>query len=406
MRPPRIDLELGLEVYVTSTPRVEARLARKPLSFRVEEIPLPGFLKPRGKYAVYLMEKTMLSTPQALRKAAALLGVDQRLIGYAGMKDKEAVTRQLITVPAPLAVLEEASAEGLRLRLLGYSDKPLRRGILLGNRFTVILETGEPQALCRALEEILGLGGIPGYYGYQRFGTRRPNTHKVGSMIVKRRWMEAVREIAGKPYPYEHPRSREARRLFDEERYEEAAKAYPRSLVYERIIARRMAAGSSPLEALRALPRWLLELYVEAYASYLYNRILSRKLVAVGLDPAQPIPGEAASGCERREVAEGRCESRLPVPGYGLERLRLRGEVPGIVWGVLGEEGMDPASMRVEELEVSVEARWRRSFAPLHDASCMRDRGEAVLGFTLPRGMYASILLREVTKLGPLELGL
>jgi len=409
MRPPPIDLELGLEVYVTSTPPLEARLADRPSSLIVEEIPPKDLeVKGEGRYAIYLLEKRMMTTTRAVAKAARFLGAPRGIIGYAGLKDKDAVTRQLISVPVRLAgrLMENAGEKDLKLRLLGFSDKPLRRGMLEGNRFKLRLATPSPSKACMVFEELRAIGGIPGYYGYQRFGTRRPNTHRVGMMLHRRMWMNAVREIAGHPYPHEDARSREARMLFDEGLYGEALKKYPRSLTYERIIARLAAKGRSPIQVLRALPRRLLEFFLEAYASYLYNRILSRKLLETGGDPAATISGEAPETCSRGDVVRGACRPFLPVPGYRLGRLGVKGRVGEIVREVLAEEEVEPSCFKVEELGIRVKAYWRRSFAPfVEEALCIEGEGEATLSFALPRGMYASIVVREIAKKDPLRIG-
>ncbi len=402
--PPDLEKSMGMLVYLTCSPPIRARLRERFDDFVVEEILHPEIaLGERGRYAVFVLEKRGVDTFEAIRIAARLLGVDWRTVGYAGMKDRNAVTRQYISVPAGLLGEPPASVSSGRvsLKLAGYSDKPVKRGLLAGNRFRVVLRhsSEEPEKVEKALRALGELGLVPGFYGHQRFGTRRPNTHIVGRHLVRREWDKAVAEIAGHPYPSESSEAREARRAFDEGRLEEALDRYPRALRYERILARRLLGGASPLEALRSLPRSLLELYVSAYQSYLFNVVLSRRILETDRDLRRPVDGEillsARPGC---------CPHSIPVPGAGLESMLPRKTRIGeIAWNVLEEEGVRPSEFRIPELKVKGKAHLRPACCVLEEYRFHVGAEESQVSFKLAPGMYASVALREVVKGDPLE---
>ncbi|MBS7613898.1 tRNA pseudouridine(13) synthase TruD, partial [Candidatus Bathyarchaeota archaeon] len=216
IEPPELDKRLGMLVYVTKSPPVIGRIKESFEDFHVEEVIDLKIVNSRldKGYAVYLMEKRCMDTFSAVAKTAKLLDVPVNAVGYAGLKDTVAVTRQYITVPVEelKTLIENVKDKKLSLSFIGFSNKKLKPGCLVGNKFKVAvsLKGGEElDKVVNALRELSELSGIPGFYGYQRFGVRRPNTHVVGRFIVKRLWDEALREIVGHPYPWESPRSYE-----------------------------------------------------------------------------------------------------------------------------------------------------------------------------------------------------
>lgn len=414
IEPPEIDRRVGMLVYVTKSPPVDGRIRERVEDFEVEEVTdLRMVRQPMEKgYAVYLMEKRRMDTFTAVRRAARLLGVSVRDVSYAGLKDTIAITRQYITVPAyGLSTVKEHLDDGrVSLRFVGYSNRRLRPGALRGNKFKIAVslrDKGELRKFVDALRELSELSGIPGFYGYQRFGVRRPNTHVVGRFIVKRMWDAAVREIAGNPYPWEPPLSYEARRLFEEGRLEEALEKYPRTLFYERIVVRRLLEGCSPLEVLRRLPRSLRLLYVSGYQSYLFNLALSRRLVETRLDPTAIMEGDIVKGAKDSSmVRKGLSVVYMVAPGVGVRFERLRGRPGEIVREVMAEEDVKPEEFRVEELDIKCKAVFREVFMKFRELKLTVQPGcKPVLSFMLPQGGYATVLLRELLKQDPLNAG-
>jgi len=154
-----------------------ASFVATPDTFVVEEIPayLPAG---EGEHAYLWIEKRDLTTLEAVNRLARVLGVAPRDIGYAGMKDRRATTRQWLSI---LGVDTEraraASVEGMRILAAGRHKNKLRVGHLHGNRFEVVLgdlRPGEAEALPARLRE-LARRGVPNRYGRQRFGATGDN---------------------------------------------------------------------------------------------------------------------------------------------------------------------------------------------------------------------------------------
>lgn len=412
IEPPELDKRLGMLVYVTGSSPVVGRIKESSEDFYVEEIVDLKIVNGRLNkgYAVYVMEKRNMDTFSAVAKAAKLLNVPVSVIGYAGLKDTVAITRQYITVPVRRLKTLIGNVEDKRLSLgfVGFTNRRLKPGSLVGNRFKIVIslkDGGELDKLVNALKALSELSGIPGFYGYQRFGIRRPNTHVVGRLIVKRMWDEALREIVGRPCPWEPPQSYEARVLFEEGSLKESLEKFPKTLFYERFIIRRLLEGWDSLKILRALPSNLRHLYVSGYQSYLFNMALSRRLIETDLNPTRILDGDVVRGVRDEDmVREGSSILYMVTPGAGGFFEKFKGSSKLIIAQVMGEEDVKPEDFKVDELNVVCKASLREVFMKFRDfALTVQESSKPLLAFMLPQGGYATVLLRELLKQDPLK---
>lgn len=412
IEPPEFDKKLGMLVYVTRSPPVVARIKENFEDFYVEEIvdlKIVDSKLERG-YAVYIMEKRNMDTFSAIAKTAKLLGVPVSTIGYAGLKDTVAITRQYVTIPVGKlkTIIENVEDRKLSLRFVGFSNKGLKPGCLVGNKFKIAVSLGSGEKidkLINALKELSELSGIAGFYGYQRFGVRRPNTHTIGKLIVKRLWDEALREIVGHPYPWEPPQSYEARVLFEEGSLKESLEKFPKTLFYERFIIKKLLDGWTPIKILKALPLNLRHLYVSGYQSYLFNVALSRRLMETDLNPTKILEGDIVKGVrDETMIKAGSSILYMITPGAGRLFEKLRGDCSRIIKQVMEEEGVKPEDFTVDELSVVCKASLREVFMKFRDLTLIvQPSSKPILSFMLPQGGYATVLLRELLKQDPLK---
>jgi len=157
--------------------RAVARFVPSPETFIVEEI--PAYLPlGEGEHAYLWIEKQNLTTLEAVHRLARVLGVDGRDVGYAGMKDRKATTRQWLSVlGVDTARAEGAAIDGMRVLAASRHRNKLRVGHLHGNRFEVVLvdlAEGEGEAIVARLRA-LAIEGVPNRYGHQRFGSAGDN---------------------------------------------------------------------------------------------------------------------------------------------------------------------------------------------------------------------------------------
>lgn len=141
--------------------------------FYVEEIPLYAFAD-KGSYLILKIKKTDMSTFKLITVLAKATRLDQRDIGYAGLKDKNATTIQYISIPRQYEeeAIKNLTTEKIEILDKHYSKFPIKVGQLKGNRFAIILREVTPEAneAIRHAAATMQEHGIPNYFGYQRFG--------------------------------------------------------------------------------------------------------------------------------------------------------------------------------------------------------------------------------------------
>jgi len=141
--------------------------------FFVEEIPLFAF-KEKGSNLILKIKKSDMSTFKLITVIAKATQLEQRDIGYAGLKDKNATTIQYISIPKQYEkdVVKNLTTEKIEILEKFYSKFPIKVGQLKGNNFSIVLQKVSKEAKEKIEKVALEMtqNGIPNYYGYQRFG--------------------------------------------------------------------------------------------------------------------------------------------------------------------------------------------------------------------------------------------
>ncbi|MCQ8904127.1 MAG: tRNA pseudouridine(13) synthase TruD [Methanothermobacter sp.] len=410
---------LNAETYVTSTPGTGGRIRLHNRDFEVEEIPLT---EPSGSgpNTWIWIEKEGRTTLDVLLDIARELHLDRRRMGFAGMKDKRAVTRQWIcvsnTTPEEVKAIEER-LRGVKFLRVTANEKKLRMGQLRGNRFRILIrdtEIPEPLEAARATLEELEEKGVPNYYGWQRFGSPRANTHLVGRALVHGDIKGAVDAYIGNPLEGESERVSEARRAYDRGDLEEAYELMPSSMRYERMMLRPMLrdlrrgefSDESYVRAIHALPKPLKRMFVHAYQSYLFNRAVSER-AALGINTY--IKGDIVIDNEQHIIHDAdpdeleelilNFEAHPTAPLYG-SKVPLAGGRPGeIERRIIEDEGVsleDFNSIRVPKLGSHGMRRAIRF--RIWDVDAHESQEGLTVEFSIPRGCYATSVLREIMK--------
>lgn len=319
MEPPILEKNIGLRFYGTGTVGTGGHVRTTYDDFVVEEALINGEVASTdpvtlltvdgtGDFLLCVLVKSGCDTFLALKKISRILHLSPKRISAGGLKDANALTAQHITIrhvePSSVA---QINASGIRVLPIRFVEAPISAKSILGNRFKIKIrniELNEKQ-LSYLIEtftsEINTLGGVPNFYGHQRFGTLRPITHKVGKYIVKRDFERAVVTYLTEPSFHESIDSRNAKNNFLEERNaKKSLSLYPRNLTYERLMLEHLTKNENDyIGALRKLPLRLRRLLVNAYQSFLFNEFLSERYLeqlplnsvlegdyVVGLDPA------------------------------------------------------------------------------------------------------------------------
>jgi tRNA pseudouridine13 synthase len=446
---PEIDTLLGIEVYATETVGVGGVIRESVEDFVVEEVLVDGSkAKIEGsaekqvlgasmskqRYLLCVLFKRNWDTFIALRNIAKQLGLSQGQIQIAGIKDAKAVTAQYITLEN--CSIEEASKVGVKdieIRPIGYVYEKLSPYYLLGNHFTIKIkavkhsESAVTKQIVETAKAFDDIGGIPNFFGHQRFGTTRPITHLVGKALVEGDFEEAAMLFLAKPSVHEHPLSRIARTELQSTRnFMQAMQDFPRQLRFERLMLRHLAEKPKDfVGSFTRLPVKLQALFVQAHQSYLFNRFLSERIKSgFSLNTAEV--GDYVVNVERSGLpmvnvakvasAEAIAEvnelvkagrMRVALPLIGTKQKPSQGAMGRIERKILEEEGIQTESFRVNEIsKKSGRGGLRAVLTPvqsfaLHGASAVatdQNNSQADLSFMLLRGSYATVLLREIMK--------
>ncbi len=417
--PPEIDVAAGMEVYANDSPGCSARIKGEPEDFKVEEViaGLDPSAEPKaGMLPLYMVTKRGIDT---LHLEAELAEVLKSRLAFAGMKDKRAVAVQYVT-PTSTRTQQPQTVQGsgYTAKLVGYVDRPLSKGMMTGNRFDLVLRDCCPEIEDK-VREVIGLAGarrVPNFYGLQRFGGGGALSHRIGRALVCGRFDEAVRILLCEPRETDGDRAREARVAIAKGRYNDGYSLLPPGQDVERIVTRRLAEHpDDKAGAFRGLPIRLRKLYVQAFQSYLFNRTLSIALKR-GLDISRAEAGDnwgevSLDGMVLEKihgVKEAMTPAAVPLvqmPGYAFRDYGSRFD--SCLVEVLAAEGVAARDFFLKQMqEVSAEGGFRRPYMTARILEYEVGGGTARLRFTLARGEYATVLLREIVKpADPIRLG-
>ena len=406
--------------YVTEqVPPLGGRLKDRPEDFLVEEI---AAYEPcgEGEHIYLLVEKRGLSTMQLVRVVAEHFGVRSDAVGFAGLKDKQAITRQMLSVHVPgkrpedFPMLRHDRAGVLWVDL--HTNK-LRRGHLKGNRFVIRLRGVDAMRVrdAKLALDTLGAVGLPNRLGEQRFGTRGRN-HLIGRALVLGDYENAARTLL-EPDGDRPGVLDDARRLCAEGRFKEAARTFPRSADLERRIARRLGERDSFRRAVKSVGRRDLEFFVTAFQSAVFNAVLDERLETGTLgsleagDVAFKHENGALFDVDETIAGDAETSSRLAAfeispsgPMWGPEMKRAGGRIEQAELNALAEMGV-----RADQIADGAEAGGlmlkgarrplRVPVAHTEVSAGVDEHGHYIrFAFDLPRGAFATSVMQEIMK--------
>jgi tRNA pseudouridine13 synthase len=393
--------------YLTAdTSGIGGQLKTRPEDFFVEEIPL-YLPSGEGQHVYVTIEKRGVSTPAAMRQMAQALNVPPGNVGSAGLKDAQAVTRQMLSIdlvtPEAVAAL---NLPNIKILAVERHKNKLKTGHLAGNRFVIRVRGVEPETQAPALAILARLAeaGVPNFFGEQRFG-RRNNTHRLGEALVRDDPAMFVAEYLGQPLPLESPHIQAARQLIDEQRWGEALDIWPRELAEERKSVVAILKANGKLEAaLRPIDKKMRGFFVSAFQSHLFNQLLEERLdrlnQLVDGDVAYIHSKGAAFVVEDAATEQPRADSFEISPSgpmFGTKTLMAEGEPGRREWQLLEEYHLSAEDFKVDGLKIRGERRPYRF--QLKQPNIWWDEG-LMVSFELDPGTYATTVMAEIMKTG------
>jgi tRNA pseudouridine13 synthase len=338
------------------------QLKQLPEDFVVKEVSNIE-LKPNGKYIYFKLNKRGHNTLTALTNIANKLNLKETQFGFAGNKDKEAVTEQVCSVYGTskdklLAVkLNDISTE-----FLGYGDAPIALGDLAGNKFEIVIRNINS-------EKIISTQYFPNYFDEQRFS--KSNVER-GEALVRKEFKTAVE--------LEH--SKECKQHLQK---------IPTDFV----------------GALKQVPMRLLRLYVNSYQSRMWNETLTKYLRQKGkITKEEDYSQGKLVFVENPELFK---ELNVPIIGFDAEELEADTEVKKIIVEIMQEEKLDYADFIIKQIpQLTLEGELRKAFTEVKELVVGKEEKDELnkgkkkikVSFTLGKGSYATMAVRAMVNLG------
>ncbi|MBO4302382.1 tRNA pseudouridine(13) synthase TruD [Methanosarcinaceae archaeon] len=430
------DRMTGVLLYSTETPGLDGVLKKSPEDFVVEEI---SEIKTgdSGKYLITELRKTNWDTHHFLKAFSKILGISYKRIGLAGTKDKRAVTTQKMSIyDVDASDVENIHMKDIEVRVLGRARNGINLGDLEGNRFEIIVRdirmSQEEAEKCAAetTEAIRKAGGVPNFFGIQRFGSTRPVTHLVGKDIISGDIKKAAMRYISEIWPDEAEETCRARAYVAETGdLKGAFQRFPDYLGHEKAMLNHLSADPDDAAgAFMTLPKNLCMMFVHAEQSYMFNKIISERLRS-GLKLNEAVQGDIVcyrakdgtpdpSRLERvtEENIDGinnllrRRRAFVTAPLIGYESAFAEGPMGEIERRILDECGHVPDDFRIPSFpEVASKGMRKEILLEVDPAvEVFPDDSEGSEGktamrltFSLPKGSYATTVLREYMKTDP-----
>ncbi|MBW3004395.1 tRNA pseudouridine(13) synthase TruD [Candidatus Woesearchaeota archaeon] len=307
------------------------RIKEKPEDFAVKEI---SIIKPgeKGKYTYFLLKKKNYNTIRALEHVASALHTNPKKFGFAGNKDKIAVTEQTCSVPEiNKDRLEKVELRDIELKFLGKGTEPISLGDLEGNKFDIVVRNIDKKPAAKT--------EFVNYFGEQRFGQANA---PIGKAIVQKDFEKAVKLMLEDKGP-------------EQIKVRDYIQKNPTNFV----------------GALKILPFKLLKIYIHAYQSWIWNKVV-----------------------EKTEK-----KGELPLVGFGTIIDN------SVLADFLAEEGIEPRDFIIKEIpELSSEGDEREILAEakdlkigkLEEDELNKSKKKVLIKFTLSKGSYATEFLKQL----------
>lgn len=396
-----------MQKYLTAeVPGTGGTIKGTPEDFLVEEIPA---YQPsgQGEHCYALIEKRGITTLEMLRRLSKALGVQERDLGYAGMKDAVGVTRQTVSIPrvAPETVLA-LEIPGLTVLSAVMHGNKLRLGHLKGNRFRIRVRDVVPGAVAHAEAAIaiLEKRGVPNRFGSQRYGVQG-NSHQIGAAMLRRDYKGAVDTLIGDPAAVSDERWRLAIEAYRRGEIAESLALFPGHFRGEReLLGRLLQRPDAYDKAFHTVQPRLKRLYLSAFQSSLFDQVLEQRLDRLEQIAEGDIAFKHENGAcfivkdaEAEALRAAAFEISATGPMFGCTMMEPEAAQGELEREVLAAQGLTPESFNLPGA-LRMEGERRALRVQLAGASVQAEGNDLLVDFALPRGSYATCVMSEIMK--------
>ena len=416
---------VGSESFFSKTPGIGGKLRKQSDDFEVEEIvSIPGRShwiwmqdSSNGKHQIVKIKAKNWDTHVLVKELSRKLNIGQKSIGFAGTKDKRAITTQHFSIKTSADNLSKIDFENIKVEFLHSSIKPIRLGNLVGNKFRIKITNSENNGndINNIFSDLKGF--FPNYFGVQRFGAVRPITHIVGEKIVHGDYEGAVLDYLtlGSPNFADHEGREYLSRTRD---FVKSLEKFPPHMLFERQLLGHLSRNADDYTgAILQLPETLSKMLVHGYQSLIFNKVLDMR-IREGIDACLPqigdyvMPADGYGGPDQRVTIEVTKRNQSKLSKRCREgKAWVAGLLPGAkssfskgIQGELEKEVMDEFGVKfgdfvIDEIpELSSYGMYRPLFQKYNDIEVDFDSEGPIFSFWLHKGTYATSFLREIMK--------
>ena len=398
-----------------------------------EDTPISMFDNSHHNYTTFNLVKINRDTFEIVRILSRTLKIPIQDIYYSGLKDKISLSVQQISIKGNyIDQLKKFKYKDVFVRNVTPTKKPVKIGSNWGNNFTVTIrnidpEKNPPTSIHYILKSIQD-NGFPNYYGLQRFGTFRPNSHLVGRYILEGKFKEAFEEMVLSTYSTEDTKSIKIRKKLSKTiQYERIFEKIPHSLNYERLLIKSLIDHPNDYEtALKKVPSYLLKLLISSFQSYIFNKLITLRMKK-GYSLFKPESGDVISILDdengqltkvkyifggsydkylEEAISLDRARIVIPIIGFdtNIEEFPLINE---LITELFDNECINPSIFKNQLLDdYDFRGTYRSMIAKPIGLNLLEygsddkfnKKNKLKLEFSLKKGCYATMLLREIMK--------
>ena len=416
---------VGSESFLSKTSGIEGKLRKDPEDFEVEEIvSIPGRShwiwmqkNSNGKHSIVEIKAKNWDTHVLVKELSRKLNISQKAIGFAGTKDKRAITTQHFSLRVAKEKITTLDLDNIDITFKHKSIKPIRLGNLVGNKFKIKIANtvNSRENIDNILSELRGF--FPNYFGVQRFGTVRPITHIVGEKIVRGDYEGAVFDYLTIDSPnFAGVEGREY--LLKTRDFTKSIDKFPAHMLFERQLLGHLSRNEGDFTgAILQLPESLSKMLVHGYQSLIFNKVLDLRMKE-GIDAFLPqigdlvMPADGYGGPDQRVTIEVTERNQAKLSKRCREgKAWIAGLLPGAnsnfsngIQGELERQVMEELDVKFEDFiiddmpELSSYGMYRPLFQKYNDIELEFDSGDPIFSFWLHKGTYATSFLREIMK--------
>ncbi|MHC4262151.1 MAG: tRNA pseudouridine(13) synthase TruD, partial [Planctomycetota bacterium] len=384
------------------------KLKQRVGDFKVRELLREDYVLDRGPVRVYRVTKRKLTTPEAVVTLAAEAGVKQEQVGTAGLKDRQGITVQHMSVVDGRDV--SLDVDGLRIEPVGFADAPITSADSLGNAFDINVRALSPGAVSalRSNLETVREGGVPNYFDDQRFGNLRAGQGWVAKDLALGKIEGGLRRLLCEPSPFDDDRHARLKRSLDENwgDWHECLDVARRLGVHRSLFEHLVQHPGDFGEAFRFIAARTRLIHLFAWQSHVWNRAVAgwvRDHVAVD-DRVVLESVEGPLVCPGSVLDAKARGMDFPLPGAGLDGVNDP-VAEALLTDALAEQGLVPDQFRIEGVPgFQLKPEGRPLFVvPRHlrvrpSVPDPENRGGLMvrLRFELPRGAYATLVVKRL----------